>query len=120
MESRPALADAYHRLAGCKLEIKLANAGGKWSGRWESNPRLKLGKLGYYHYTTPATCLILIAFHGVGNWFGVAVVTVPGGDSKPKIAGLALSKLTQPRAGEPPCYEKFTSPQRSPDIPLVF
>jgi hypothetical protein len=26
----------------------------KWSGRWESNPRLKLGKLGYYHYTTPA------------------------------------------------------------------
>jgi hypothetical protein len=27
----------------------------KWSGRWESNPRLKLGKLGYYHYTTPAT-----------------------------------------------------------------
>ena len=27
---------------------------GKWSGRWESNPRLKLGKLGYYHYTTPA------------------------------------------------------------------
>jgi hypothetical protein len=25
-----------------------------WSGRWESNPRLKLGKLGYYHYTTPA------------------------------------------------------------------
>jgi hypothetical protein len=27
----------------------------KWSGRWESNPRLKLGKLGYYHYTTPAS-----------------------------------------------------------------
>src|ERR1700679_1742739 len=26
----------------------------EWSGRWESNPRLKLGKLGYYHYTTPA------------------------------------------------------------------
>lgn len=25
-----------------------------WSGRWESNPRHKLGKLGYYHYTTPA------------------------------------------------------------------
>src|SRR5579863_6088095 len=23
----------------------------EWSGRWESNPRLKLGKLGYYHYT---------------------------------------------------------------------
>src|SRR5260370_15074142 len=29
----------------------------KWSGRWESNPRLKLGKLGYYHYTTPAPLL---------------------------------------------------------------
>ena len=29
----------------------------KWSGRWESNPRLKLGKLGYYHYTTPAPVL---------------------------------------------------------------
>jgi hypothetical protein len=29
----------------------------KWSGRWESNPRLKLGKLGYYHYTTPALAI---------------------------------------------------------------
>src|SRR6266404_7383378 len=29
----------------------------EWSGRWESNPRLKLGKLGYYHYTTPASVL---------------------------------------------------------------
>src|SRR6266850_6823679 len=29
----------------------------EWSGRWESNPRLKLGKLGYYHYTTPAPLL---------------------------------------------------------------
>jgi hypothetical protein len=25
-----------------------------WSGRWESNPRPKLGKLLYYHCTTPA------------------------------------------------------------------
>jgi hypothetical protein len=42
VESRPVLADVYHRLAGCKLEIKsapaLANDGWKWSGRWESNP----------------------------------------------------------------------------------
>jgi hypothetical protein len=38
-----------------------------WSGRWESNPRLKLGKLGYYHYTTPATDLILVGFHRVGK-----------------------------------------------------
>ena len=26
----------------------------EWSGRWESNPHLKLGKLPYYHYTTAA------------------------------------------------------------------
>jgi hypothetical protein len=37
----------------------LASDSGKWSGRWESNPRLKLGKLGYYHYTTPAWRSIL-------------------------------------------------------------
>ena len=42
----------------------------KWSGRWESNPRLKLGKLGYYHYTTPARGLILVGFHGAGKWRG--------------------------------------------------
>src|ERR1700723_295315 len=50
----------------------------EWSGRWESNPRLKLGKLGYYHYTTPArgnrisSQLILVVFRasrqiGVGK-----------------------------------------------------
>jgi hypothetical protein len=39
----------------------------EWSGRWESNPRLKLGKLGYYHYTTPATRVILGAFLRVGK-----------------------------------------------------
>src|ERR1700694_6239352 len=33
---------------------RILRLAGKWSGRWESNPRLKLGKLGYYHYTTPA------------------------------------------------------------------
>ncbi len=42
----------------------------EWSGRWESNPRLKLGKLGYYHYTTPATSPILVAFRRVGKWRG--------------------------------------------------
>ena len=30
------------------------NAGREWSGRWESNPRPKLGKLLYCHCTTPA------------------------------------------------------------------
>jgi hypothetical protein len=37
----------------------------KWSGRWESNPRLKLGKLGYYHYTTPAIGLILVVLRKI-------------------------------------------------------
>src|ERR1700694_3539373 len=36
---------------------RILRLAGKWSGRWESNPRLKLGKLGYYHYTTPAPVL---------------------------------------------------------------
>jgi hypothetical protein len=45
----------------------LASDSGKWSGRWESNPRLKLGKLGYYHYTTPATRPILVAFLRAGK-----------------------------------------------------
>ena len=25
-----------------------------WSGRWESNPRIQLGRLVFYHWTTPA------------------------------------------------------------------
>ena len=29
------------------------------SGRWESNPRLNLGKVAYYHYTTPANHYII-------------------------------------------------------------
>src|SRR5215475_7731343 len=31
-----------------------------WSGRWESNPRPKLGKLLYCHCTTPARCHISV------------------------------------------------------------
>jgi hypothetical protein len=27
---------------------------GEWSGRWDSNPRLDLGKVPYYPYTTTA------------------------------------------------------------------
>jgi hypothetical protein len=50
----------------------LTSVGGKWSGRWESNPRLKLGKLGYYHYTTPAALPILVGFHRVGKSMGIA------------------------------------------------
>lgn len=33
-----------------------------WCGRRESNPRLKLGKLSFYHYTTPA-----------GVWYSIRV-----------------------------------------------
>ena len=32
-----------------------------WSGRWESNPRPKLGKLLYCHCTTPALILLILA-----------------------------------------------------------
>src|ERR1035441_116090 len=55
------------------VSLRVLRLAGKWSGRWESNPRLKLGKLGYYHYTTPATRLILAGFPGAGKSVGVAV-----------------------------------------------
>src|ERR1700686_5043631 len=52
----------------------------KWSGRWESNPRLKLGKLGYYHYTTPAPLFDSSRLSEdqatFSFWFGVA--DIPG------------------------------------------
>ena len=48
----------------------LRRANDEWSGRWESNPRLKLGKLGYYHYTTPATGQILVGLLGVRKLTG--------------------------------------------------
>src|SRR5208283_4179182 len=32
-----------------------------WSGRWESNPRPKLGKLLYCHCTTPALLILILA-----------------------------------------------------------
>ena len=71
----------------CKREIIGSHwpaLAGEWSGRWESNPRLKLGKLGYYHYTTPATRLILVGFQPVGKSGGVALGTIPGRASKRK------------------------------------
>jgi hypothetical protein len=34
-----------------------------WSGRWESNPRPKLGKLLYCHCTTPAHFSSLLIIH---------------------------------------------------------
>src|SRR5882724_2623414 len=36
---------------GSQINVNFA---GSWSGRWESNPRPKLGKLLYCHCTTPA------------------------------------------------------------------
>src|ERR1700722_14622317 len=38
---------------GSRINADFANC---WSGRWESNPRPKLGKLLYCHCTTPARC----------------------------------------------------------------
>ena len=49
--SLPELRDRPNRVKGQRGDTPDNE---KWSGRWESNPRLKLGKLGYYHYTTPA------------------------------------------------------------------
>jgi hypothetical protein len=34
-----------------------------WCGRGESNPALKLGKLTYYRYTTPAGNYLYLASH---------------------------------------------------------
>ena len=38
---------------GSRINVNFADL---WSGRWESNPRPKLGKLLYCHCTTPALC----------------------------------------------------------------
>jgi hypothetical protein len=55
VKPRPALANVPPDVSWKSSWLALASDGWKWSGRWESNPRLKLGKLGYYHYTTPAS-----------------------------------------------------------------
>ena len=34
--------------------LKCSNKTIKWSGWWESNPHNQLGRLGFYHWTTPA------------------------------------------------------------------
>jgi hypothetical protein len=67
VKPRPMLANLCQRTARHAVCAELPGIGkvaGKWSGRWESNPRLKLGKLGYYHYTTPATRSILVRAPG--------------------------------------------------------
>src|SRR5580698_226405 len=38
----------------------------KWSGIRESNPRLDLGKVAYYHYTNPALCANSSAIYSTG------------------------------------------------------
>src|ERR1700728_2101219 len=47
------------------VSLHVLRLAGEWGGRWESSTRLKLGKLGYYHYTTPAPATILVAFAGI-------------------------------------------------------
>src|SRR5271156_6178712 len=77
--------------------VDVGSADRNWSGRWESNPRLKLGKLGYYHYTTPATRLILVGFHGVGKslvmWWGQFAITYGGSDRSVTQQITLLSRL---------------------------
>src|SRR6266850_2915153 len=48
---------------------------GLWSGRWESNPRPKLGKLLYCHCTTPA--LVIKLANGSGGPQGASESDVP-------------------------------------------
>lgn len=40
--------------ADVTLQMQTKGAEGSWSGRGDSNPRLQLGKLSYYPYTTAA------------------------------------------------------------------
>ncbi len=90
--------------------LALASDGGKWSGRWESNPRLKLGKLGYYHYTTPAARLILVGITGVGK-------SVPSAGTGPS-SGRNLAagrRMLGSIARRGACYEKFTQRSWLPD-----
>src|SRR5215467_6701222 len=48
-----------------------------WSGRWESNPRPKLGKLLYCHCTTPAHASSLLIIHNYSASLFVIVLTGP-------------------------------------------
>jgi hypothetical protein len=65
--SNTTTAPGFHIQPRAKLSRLVGNLRGKsqqgqlhqqdlWSGRWESNPRPKLGKLLYCHCTTPAHC----------------------------------------------------------------
>src|ERR1700677_2177485 len=71
----------------------------KWSGRWESNPRLKLGKLGYYHYTTPAQG----GFYAPGR--GQRKSTGPGAARRL----VALLERGRGAGGIPPGVDQFTT-----------
>jgi hypothetical protein len=44
---------------------------GDWSGIRESNPRLDLGKVAYYHYTNPAWKV----FYSMRGWTATRVAT---------------------------------------------
>jgi hypothetical protein len=60
-----------------------------WSGRWESNPRLKLGKLGYYHYTTPAQGGFYAPSQGQRKSTGPGAARRLMADRSPNPAGLS-------------------------------
>jgi hypothetical protein len=48
----------------------MLSLGRNWSGIRESNPRLDLGKVAYYHYTNPAhgkMCDVFIYSMGIGR-----------------------------------------------------
>ena len=45
---------AYCLEGSCSIQLSYWRI--KWSGWWESNPRSQLGRLEFYHWTTPAHC----------------------------------------------------------------
>ncbi len=47
--AKGAFAGSPSSLAGASFDVALFAKGEKWSGRRESNPRMQLGKLPFYH-----------------------------------------------------------------------
>ena len=82
----------------------------EWSGRWESNPRLKLGKLGYYHYTTPASKFILVGLHRVGNSMNPAVVCQTDARARSKLRKHTLPVVTSTGEGAAPESGRLKTP----------
>ena len=62
-------ADDYAKLSvpSCLINSERKRNGKDWSGRWDSNPRLDLGKVPYYPYTTTALNRKTLARHRFGD-----------------------------------------------------